>query len=98
MLSHSSPSDELISNRYAEGNGDQDVFTDFGAACCDTSTTSGWKEAGSDSITKTIDISQCKFEKISYLFTGLVGGGPVDNLVRVIAQVLTYTPDSRLKT
>jgi len=67
-------------SRLLKGAGNQDTFTDFGSMCCDTSTSGGWRAAGGDSITKTLDISQCKFKKISYLMTNIRGDGPVSEM------------------
>jgi len=61
------------SPRLLKGNGDQTPFTDFGSICCDTTSSSGWQPAGSDSIKKVIDISGCQFSKISYLMTNVRG-------------------------
>lgn len=46
------------SPRLLKGTGDQGVFSNVGKVCCDTSSSSGWRGAGADSVQKTIDISQ----------------------------------------
>jgi hypothetical protein len=69
------------SPRLLKGTGDQGVFSNVGKVCCDTSSSSGWRGAGADSVQKTIDISQCGFNKISYLFTNVRGDGPVDQMI-----------------
>jgi hypothetical protein len=79
------------SPRLLKGTGDQGVFTDMGDVCCDTSSANGWSGAGADSIQKTIDVSQCKFEKISYLFTNVRGDGPVDQMIGSSA----YSPTAK---
>lgn len=61
------------SPRLLKGDGSQTAFTDYGSICCDTTSSSGWRAAGSDSVKKVIDISGCKFSKVSYLMTNVRG-------------------------
>lgn len=61
------------SPRLLKGDGSQTSFTNYGSICCDTTTSGGWTSAGSDSIKKVIDISGCKFSKVSYLMTNVRG-------------------------
>jgi hypothetical protein len=61
------------SPRLLKGSGSQTAFTDYGSICCDTTSSGGWASAGSDSIKKVIDISACKFSKVSYLMTNVRG-------------------------
>lgn len=62
--------------RLLNGGGSQKAFTDYGSICCDTTSKGAWKSAGVDAVYKDIDITPCKFTKISYLFTNVKGDGP----------------------
>ena len=78
--------------RLLKGGGSQTTFTDFGSICCDTTASDGWKAAGSDSVTKTIDISPCKFDKVQYLFTNVRGDAPsIDSAVGASSYASTGT-------
>eukprot|EP00960_Hanusia_phi_P040157 754281-Hanusia_phi.AAC.2 len=64
--------------RLLKGNGDQEVYTNNGQVCCDVSSPSGWKPAGSQFVSKVVDIGVCGFKKIHYVITNLRGDEPVD--------------------